>query len=1069
MLYYISIGVLLYILPDDEGVSAVGSKKVKTAYLTAAVICAAALVFLLTVGILLRNSVLSSSSKVSESGMSFGAVLFSEMMLSNDCSFPDPEGRYYDYVEFSNTTELSIDLTGWYVSDNTGADPWYFPSGTVIDPHGYLVVFFSGDTREGLYCPMKLSKYGREVYVLYASNGIIVDRVITAETEKNLVYERTGAGSWKKNGEPSPLYPNTDQGKELFKSSRVRLNDPVKITEIAAQNLFYAVDADGEYSDYIEITNFGNTEVDLKGYTVSNNEHDSYKWVFPSVKLGAGKSIVVFASGKNRISSELHLSFRLAADGDSLFLRDQNNVLIDMVSYESLEKGTVLIRKDRESGFETVRTPSPGDIDLDKYSIDNDSGKELLINEVMAVNDTYVKQNGEYFDWIEIKNNSQRPILLSEYYITKNKNVPDRWQFPAVTIEPGEYILLFASGSTEKSTQTFIHTNFKIDSVYDELYLYRATDNGYLLCDGAVVTEVPYGMSYGRSPSRGGFVYIPNPTPGQDNEEGLRYISSSPVPSSEGGIYNGVKTISVGFEGEGTVYYTLDGSVPNENCFKYTHPIDISETCVVRAIRIENGKVPSRVVTESYIVNENHTLPVVSVASDPYGLWSKEAGICVRGEPDENGVYPRTANAWQDWERECSVELFDGIWGFSADCGIKLFGQSNRDYPKQSFQLKFRAKYGYPEIYCALFDNVPEITRFENLVLRSGSQDYRRSLFRDELCTSLSSDMDLLVQGYKACILYLNGEYYGIYYIREKVDEKFVAAHTGVSENSIDLLSGNGNVIFGSNDDWYDVLWHVKNYDMSVPSNYNYVTRRVDVESFADFVIAQAFFGNRDSGNIKFYRSSETDNKWRWILFDLDYGMTEDYQYSLWFMIDPSGTGYAHRYSTALINGLLKNSEFFDMFMRRTAFHLDNTFSADVVLSRVSEFRTLLIGEIERNIEKWGKSYNSWTWQTTVLKNFVTDRNDSGKTRKEQLVSEIRRLFSLTDTAVEYYFYMTDEQRSEFDVAAELGLIENVDDIFSYVCPVPDKTGENVSDETDMSDPELFKNEPLENEVETDL
>jgi len=197
--------------------------------------------------------------------------------------------------------------------------------------------------------------------------------------------------------------------------------------------------------------------------------------------------------------------------------------------------------------------------------------------------------------------------------------------------------------------------------------------------------------------------------------------------------------------------------------------------------------------------------------------------------------------------------------------------------------------------------------------------------------------------------------------------------------------------------------------------------------------------------------------------------MTEEYQYSLWFMIDPSGTGYAHRYSTALINGLLKNPEFFDMFVRRTAYHLDNTFSEETVLSRISDFRVLLDDEIQRNIDKWGKSYKSWTWQTTILKNFVTDRNDSGKTRKEQLVAEYKKLFSLTDTAIEYYFYMSEEEREEFDLAMELGLIENAEDIFAYSYIVSDGSEDSDSVADEVLDPEELGDEQFEEEAGVEL
>ena len=1045
-------------------------------YIVAAAVGAVALISLIIFGIALNPGTNLFSSSENGSGKivsdgTFGTVVFNEMLLSNDKFYPDGNGEFFDYVEFRNMSGNTVDMSSWYIIEDGNTEPWYFPNGSLLEPNGYMLVFFCGEKRSGLYCSMKLSKRGRERFTLYSRSGVTIDRVITSETERNLVYARSDGGKWRANETPTPLFPNNEQGTALFEASRVRKNDPVKITEIMADNLFTLTDSDGDFSDYIEITNFGSEEKDLKGYTVSNDSSDRFKWVLPSVKLGAGESIVIFASGKDRVTDELHLSFRLASDCEYISLCDEKGVLIDEIEYTDLANGKVVSRSSRGSEPEILNTPSPRYTDIDEYSAKTDSEKELIINEVMVLNDRYAVQNGEYFDWIEIKNNSAKPILLSDYYLSCNKNNPQRWQFPSITLQPGEMTLVFASGSSEKSTSAFIHCDFRLSSEYEELYLYRAEGDSLILADGAVLTDIPYGMSYGRSPSKGGFVFIPNPTPGEENAEGLRYISSAPVPSLKGGIYNGVEGLSLDFRGNGNIYYTLDGSVPDENSPLFTGPISFSQTCVVRAVSYEEGKVPSECVTQSYIINESHTLPVVSVASDPYGLWSAEEGICNRGKADENGKYPKDANIWKDWERACSVELFDGIWGFSADCGIKLFGQSNREYPKQSFQLKFRAEYGCPAVYCSLFENTPEITRFKSLVLRSGSQDYRRSVFRDELSTSLACEMDLLVQGYKACVLYINGEYYGIYFIREKIDEHFIASHLGVSEESVDLLVGNGNVVYGSNDDWYGVLWYAKNYDLSKTSNYNYLKRSVDVESFADFIIAQAFYGNRDSGNIKYYRSSETDGKWRWILYDLDYAMTDDTDYGtygLFYMIDPSGTGYAHRYSTTLINSLLRSPVFFDMFLRRFSFHLNNTFAPDRVISYVDSFKTLLGGEIERNIAKWGNSLNTWNGQTRVIKYFVTDNNDTGKTRKEVLVSEIKNLFSLTDTAVEYYFYMTDDQRAEFDAAVSLGLTENPEEIFAYSLSYAASPGKTEATDkpssTDETEEKEWPSEADENE-----
>ena len=152
-----------------------------------------------------------------------------------------------------------------------------------------------------------------------------------------------------------------------------------------------------------------------------------------------------------------------------------------------------------------------------------------------------------------------------------------------------------------------------------------------------------------------------------------------------------------------------------------------------------------------------------------------------------------------------------------------------------------------------------------------------------------------------------------------------------------------------------------------------------------------------------------TDGRWRWILFDLDYGLADDVSYGLWFMIDPEGTGYMKKFNTDLINSLLKNEEFFDMFLTRFAYHLDNTFEQERVISEIEKLQTLIEPEIRRNIDKWGYNYASWDWQVQSMIEYVVDVDGKGKTRKEQLLEEIQQIFSLDEETMKYYFFPEEE------------------------------------------------------------
>lgn len=180
---------------------------------------------------------------------------------------------------------------------------------------------------------------------------------------------------------------------------------------------------------------------------------------------------------------------------------------------------------------------------------------------------------------------------------------------------------------------------------------------------------------------------------------------------------------------------------------------------------------------------------------------------------------------------------------------------------------------------------------------------------KDVLTSSLADDTGILAnQAYRPVVLYINGAYWGIHYIREKINEGFIAANANVSEDSVNLLVANGRVGAGS-EDYQALLSYIKAHSPLNAEAYRYVCDRMDVTSFADYLITEMVCGNKDSGNIRWYRSSETDNKWRWILYDTDitYAAGENW---VWFLIDPAGTGTGQNFSTALINGLLTNGEF---------------------------------------------------------------------------------------------------------------------------------------------------------------
>ncbi|MDF2686335.1 MAG: hypothetical protein K0S55_1516 [Clostridia bacterium] len=951
-------------------------------------------------------SVLNEDSRV---------LYINELMSSNKLSYPDKDRNFNDWIELYNDADYDIDISEYTMSDKINQNIWSFPENTIIRAKSYIILFFSGDVKDGsygekkesFYVNIRIAKEGGEDIYLKDINGNIVDTVRTLPLEQDNVMRRLETNKWEISNRPTPGFSNDEIGYAEFIALFDNKDSPIKINEIMAQNSLSLTDEDGDYSDWIEIINQGKDTVNLNNYSISNNADNPFKWRFPNISLKGGEILLLFASGKDRpsVSGQQHLSFKLEQIGETLILSDNNGALIDEIEYSDMKDNSSYTKDINQNIFIMTENVTPGFTNNDEgaeeyYRVIDKNKNSLVINEVMVQNNTYLPQDGgRYFDWIEVKNISKEPINLKNYYLSTGNSNLYLWQFPEKILNPDELFIVMASGETELDTLNYTHANFKLNSTDEELYL--STSEG--VADAVRLHNIPPSCSYGRNKNKSGFFYIENPTPQGENNDGKRYISGEPSVSADPGIYNNIDSLQVSLEAEGKMYYTLDGSIPTSESMLYKNALKLNSTAVLRVVSYEENKIKSNVLTCSYIINENHTIPVVSLVTDPKNLWDEATGIYAMGINATKEFPYYGANFWNDWEREGNITLYEEDKpGFSINCGIKMFGQSNRGYPKKSFQVKFKAEYGESYLRYPVFDTQPDITRYDSLVLRSGSQDYKRSMIRDELCTSIVAESmeSLSVQAYKPCVLYLNGEYWGIYFIREKVDEDYISLHNNVSPESVSLLRGNSSVIYGSNDDYQSLIWYIEHNDLTIQSNYEYVLKKIDIDSYINYHIAQAYCGNRDTSNIKFYKSSENDGKWRWIFFDLDYGFYDD-EHGLFYLIKPEGTGYLSKFSNVLIRGLLTNESFKELFLTQLGYHLKTTYSSDRVLAKINELYELLLPEMSRNLERWDLSMNNWKWDISVLKNYVTD---GVVTRADYLINEAMVIFNLNEEDRLKYF-----------------------------------------------------------------
>jgi hypothetical protein len=935
-------------------------------------------IFSLLLSLLINSIYLPSLDEkpLDENGsINIGHLIISEVMSANDGAFADVNGDLFDWIELYNGRDVDISLLNYGLSDVEDKVKWLFPD-VIIPAKSYLVIYLSGQKMDGLYAGFSLKSSGGETLILKEPSGKVIDALNVVAFDKNKTMARNNRGEWFVSDQITPGFPNTKEGHEQYMQS-IRSDDTqLKITEFLPDNRGNFVDKFGELTGFIEITNVSEETVNLRNVFVSNSLSTPFRYRLPDKILRPGESIAVFTSGKGIVNDQIHADFRLRSKNGVVVLSHENKVL-DVVEYQDVINGYARILVD-DKWIDSISI-SPGHSNnnegIDEFARIHQPNKSgLLINEVMSRNTKYLPHNGSNtYDWIEFFNNSNQTINLSSYTITTNLNDPQRYRLPAVQLQAGQYFVLIASGEPNLSTQTYTHANFKVSDI-ESLYLLK--DN--VMVDSVFIADIPVDASYGRMPE-GGFAYMTKPTPGAKNLGGVRQVSNSPKPLLSSGVYNQVDSLLFELTTFGPTFYTTDGSEPSARSKRYQGPTQLDKTSVIRFVTIEEGKLPSQVMTSSYIINENHSLPVLSMTLDPSNFRNLITDVWTVGIE-----YPGHA------------ELYENGSSFSIDAGIRLFGGSARGLAKKSFALKFKRQYGESKLNYSVFDS-RDYSQFDTLVLRSGSQDYPNAFFRDVLATSLVDGVtSLSVQAYKPVILYINGSYYGIFNIREKVDEDYISSLYNVDTRA-NIVRIDSDVTSGSGSGYQSLLSYVTRNDVALDEHYNYIKTRLNVVSYADFWAAQMIVTNNDIINTRFFSHPDIDNgRWQMIFYDFDFAMYNFNRDFYAFATNPDGMSRLN-VSTLLFRNIIRNQEFRTLFVERLSYQLKYVWNEKRVSEAIDELVQLYGPEMVRERQRWGLSYDAWDVSVERLRRYFQLRNS-------YLLPQTQKFFNLSDAEMERYF-----------------------------------------------------------------
>lgn len=542
---------------------------------------------------------------------------------------------------------------------------------------------------------------------------------------------------------------------------------------------------------------------------------------------------------------------------------------------------------------------------------------DVVINEVMAKNGTY--ENGHAYDWIELYNNGAKAVDLSGWYLSDSKKELTKWQFPKGTkLKKNAYLTVFCTGDStlDAGKGSSFYAPFKISSSGEKLYLSDAEGN---LVQKLEIPQQYGNLTWGLAAGGTEYGFLENATRGKKNDTVVyTYKLDEPVIETAGGFYDKNVTVTAAAPEGGTLRYTTDGSTPTKKSREFpADGLKLKRTTVLRVKAFAPDAVSSDTVSASFFIGDEQITPVVSLITDKDYFFNKKTGALVKG----TGNIP---NYDKELEYPVNIEYYnqEGQCEINQMGTFTCSGHSARVNQQKSIALYARGALGKD-----LFEFNPFPTRdytgYKSLLLRAANSDTYATRIRDILASSLAEGQGILYQDHVIIQVYLNGEYWGHYNLREKINKYFVAAYEGVTGSeeidNIDILARTGSDRFtqnGDNSDWVALCDFCRDNDLNIPENLARVEAELDIDSIFTHAAFEIILGNVDITNVRVYRVP--GGKWKYLLFDVEACWRNMDGTPIEYYIKPVN-GKINGFRHEPLNALLKVPEMKARFLTRVA------------------------------------------------------------------------------------------------------------------------------------------------------
>lgn len=934
-----------------------------------------------------------------------GALVISEVMRGDT-----------GFIEVHNISSESVNLSGYYLSDD-GAGPmkWQFPEFELASG-AYAAVYLRGSTYTGeklvadgsgiplFYADFKLNSTENAAYLHDSGGRLLSEFVFDNNMSDGTSAVLTGSGI-AYTVYPTPGSANSDITFNSIAWTAFDGDEPIVINEVLISNKYGITDSYGERSDWVEIHNRSDSAVSLFGYYLTDDKAEPNKWAFPDVTIAPGEYLLVFCSGRETTAEgELHASFSLSLRDGGIYLANYNGMHMGGIDFPETLSDNISMGRGPDGGILYYPQPTPGEENrttgfAEPMSVGGFDPSSCYISEVCSVNEPL----SGLMDWVELYNGSAGAMTLTGWHISDSESDLMKFDLSNISIPAGGYAVVHCSGSILDASPDV--APFSLSPSGETLFL---TNELGVIVDVFETGTNKLGVTGGRNEGEGERVYFAEATKGSKNP-GTCYLSYAAAPRlSDTEIYHteGFYLEITKKNADGVVRYTLDGSKPDETSPVYTEPLYISSNTVVRAAVFVPGTLQSDTVSMTYLFEERHSIPVVTIAMD---------------RQDFSEMYAVSKPFVPVVERECFMQFFetDGTLGVESAAGVRVSGASTRAYPQKSLGLYFRSGYGRSEITYPFFGE-DYYKSFGSLVLRNAGQDYSKARIRDSFASKAMQGLNLDTSESRFVAVYINGRYWGLYDLKENMNEDFLATHFGVDPDTANIIKRNTMELEGSNEEFLRVREFAAHFDefggnsYVVPmtaERYEQFKQWVDVENIMDYLIARNYLPDFDMFNQKYWRTTDYSVKWRAIFFDSDFAMSSSSGNLLYHYFNVNGVPSANGSLSQMdiFCGLNSNDTWRHDFIIRYIYVMKYHLNADRLTALLDGMAAEMSTEIDRHIARWGTpaSRSEWEAEIAALRRMLTERP------------------SIAAYQLRSYYGLTEEQYSALEAEADAYYAEN--------------------------------------------